>query len=259
MTDNIMPHRFFQTLIPRLGQEVPGLCMFYEQKANLSLEQVTALARAGVTVIQPGIEALSTDLLRRMDKGVTARQNIALLRHARAVGVEMNWNLLYGFPGDGVREYRHTLALLPCLRHRPPPTDVCRISIDRFSPYFFAPARYGIRSVRPMDSYAAILPPGPSSPSGRIGSWPSTAAAWTMPGPCSSSTESRPPPRSRRGPCATMTRRRAGPARGVWPWSTRAGTSRWPPRPPTCWATSNDGPAPGAPRLRFCGTTPVPP
>jgi ribosomal peptide maturation radical SAM protein 1 len=160
MTDNIMPHRFFQTLIPRLGQEVPDLHLFYEQKANLSLEQVAALTRAGVKLIQPGIEALSTDLLKRMDKGVTGRQNIALLRYARSVGVEMNWNLLYGFPGDGAEEYRRTLELLPYLRHLQPPTDLCRLSIDRFSPYFFASARYGIRSIRPMDSYVSVLPDG---------------------------------------------------------------------------------------------------
>ncbi len=38
MVDNIMPHRYFQTLVPRLGQEVPALHLFYEQKANLTLE-----------------------------------------------------------------------------------------------------------------------------------------------------------------------------------------------------------------------------
>jgi len=160
MTDNIMPHRFFRTLIPRLGQEVPGLEMFYEQKANLTLEQVAALANAGVKIIQPGIEALSTDLLKRMDKGVTARQNIALLRYARSVGVEMNWNLLYGFPGDAADSYRRTVELLPHLRHLQPPSAPCRLSIDRFSPYFFASSRYGIRSIQPMDSYASVLPDG---------------------------------------------------------------------------------------------------
>src|SRR5579864_6344189 len=117
MTDNIMPHRYFESLIPRLGHEVSGLYLFYEQKANLTLQQVVALSNAGVKIIQPGIEALSSDLLRRMDKGVTARQNIALLRYARAARLEMNWNLLYGFPGDGAEEYRQTLDLLRHMRH----------------------------------------------------------------------------------------------------------------------------------------------
>jgi ribosomal peptide maturation radical SAM protein 1 len=164
MVDNIMPHRYFQTLLPRLGQEVPGLHLFYEQKANLTLEQVLALKRAGVALVQPGIEALSTPVLRLMDKGVTARQNLALLRYARSARLEMNWNLLYGFPGDCRDDYEQTLALIPYLRHLQPPSDLCRLSIDRFSPYFDRPDQYGIRSMRPMDSYFAVLPAGADVP-----------------------------------------------------------------------------------------------
>jgi ribosomal peptide maturation radical SAM protein 1 len=158
MVDNIMPHTYFKSLIPRLGDEVPGLQMFYEQKANLTLDQVEALKRAGVEVIQPGIEALSTSLLKRMDKGVSARQNIALLRYARAVELGVNWNLLYAFPGDLLEEYEQTLSLLPLMRHLCPPDGPCHLSIDRFSPYFFAPEKYGVTNIRSMDSYASVLP-----------------------------------------------------------------------------------------------------
>jgi len=158
MTDNIMPHSYFRTLIPTLGEQVPGLYLFYEQKANLTLDQVVALKRAGVALIQPGIEALSSDLLNRMDKGVSAKQNVALLRYAIAAGMMMNWNLLYGFPGDTEAEYRGTLQLIRQLHHLQPPVDLCGLSIDRFSPYHFAFSRYGIRSIQPMPSYTSILP-----------------------------------------------------------------------------------------------------
>ncbi len=158
MTDNIMPHAYFRTLIPTLGEQVPGLHLFYEQKANLSLDQVVALKRAGVALVQPGIEALSSALLKRMDKGVSAKQNVALLRYALSAGMAMNWNLLYGFPGDSADDYRSTLELARQLHHLQPPTDLCRLSVNRFSPYHFAPSRYGIRSLEPMPSYASILP-----------------------------------------------------------------------------------------------------
>jgi len=158
MVDNIMPHNYFRTLIPRLSDELPGLHMFYEQKANLSLDQVVALRQAGIAVIQPGIEALSTPLLRRMDKGVSARQNVALLRYARAADLGLNWNLLYAFPGDSLEDYEQTLALVRLLRHLNPPDGPCHLSIDRFSPYFFAPERYGVTNLRPMASYNSVLP-----------------------------------------------------------------------------------------------------
>jgi len=158
VVDNIMPRSYFRTLLPRLPDEVPGLLAFYEQKSNLSLDNVLELKAAGICEIQPGIEALSTSLLRRMDKGVSARQNIALMRYARAADLNLTWNLLYAFPGDHVEDYEQTLALVPLLRHLGPPGGLSFLSIDRFSPYFDFPDRYGVTNIRPMPGYAAVLP-----------------------------------------------------------------------------------------------------
>lgn len=158
MSDNIMPFTYFKTLLPRLQAELPGLQLFYEQKANLSLAQVMALKQAGVSEIQPGIEALSSSLLQRMDKGVSARQNITLLRYARAANLRLIWNLLWGFPGDQRQEYEETLALMPLLRHLQPPSGFFHLLIDRFSPYFDRPADYGLRQIKPFGGYAQLLP-----------------------------------------------------------------------------------------------------
>jgi ribosomal peptide maturation radical SAM protein 1 len=158
MTDNIMPHSYFRTLLPRLADELPGMRIMYEEKANLSLRQVRALVAAGIDEIQPGIEALSTGLLKLMAKGTTAAQNIALLRYARAAGLFLQWNLLYGFPGDDLAFYTETLELLPLLCHLQPPVSPCPVVFDRFSPYFNHPERYGIRDLRPFGFYRGVLP-----------------------------------------------------------------------------------------------------
>lgn len=158
MVDNIMPHTYFDELLPRMAEELPNLHMFYEQKANLTFERVSSLKSAGVSVIQPGIEALSTPLLRLMKKGVSAAQNIALLRYARIVDLSVNWNLLYAFPGDRLEWYEETVKLLPLLVHLNPPTGLCHLSVDRFSPYFERPEDYNIRSLRAMSPYFDVLP-----------------------------------------------------------------------------------------------------
>jgi ribosomal peptide maturation radical SAM protein 1 len=160
MVDNIMPHEFFRTLIPRLRTELPGITLFYEQKSNLSLARLVALKEAGVGVMQPGIESLSSAVLKRMDKGVTAVQNLALLRYARAADVALNWSLLYGFPGDKVSEYERMLELLPLLVHLNPPVALCPLNIDRFSPYFKDPLKYGLAQMQPWQGYASVLPDG---------------------------------------------------------------------------------------------------
>jgi len=160
MTDNIMPHGFFSTLLPRLAAELPGLRIFYEQKANMTRERLETLRAAGIRSIQPGIEALSTELLRLMRKGVSGAQNVSLLRDARGVGVTLVWNLLWGFPNDLRRYYEETLALLPLLTHLQPPGGFWPVMIDRFSPYFETPEAFGIRNVRPIGSYFDVLPDG---------------------------------------------------------------------------------------------------
>ena len=159
MTDNIMPFRYHTTLVPRLPAEVPDLHVFYEQKANLTLGQVKALWDAGSRTIQPGIEALDTDLLRLMRKGVHARQNVALLRYARSVGMALKWNLLWGFPGDEAESYRRSLELVPLIRHLCPPNALTHLALDRFSPYFEHPEDWGVRDLRPLAAYGQVFPP----------------------------------------------------------------------------------------------------
>lgn len=160
MTDNIMPYEYFRTLAPRLRNGARRTTIFYEQKANLSLEDLLTLKDAGIDVIQAGIETLSTSYAKRMRKGVTASHNVTLLRHAASARIQMKWNLLTHFPADQVEELRQMLGLIPLLRHLPPPDGVFRLSIDRFSPYFTHPDEHGVRNVRPLPAYAEVFPRG---------------------------------------------------------------------------------------------------
>jgi ribosomal peptide maturation radical SAM protein 1 len=158
MTDNIMPVSYFNSLLPALAEADLSLDIFYEQKANISLNKVMALKAAGVNGIQPGIESLQDDLLRLMKKGTSARQNIALLRYARSVGMEAVWNILSGFPRDREEWYGDMLRLVPLIVHLPPPNGLSKLNFDRFSPYFDKPAEYGITDMRPQPSYQDAFP-----------------------------------------------------------------------------------------------------
>ncbi|MGE5342790.1 MAG: RiPP maturation radical SAM C-methyltransferase [Candidatus Omnitrophota bacterium] len=158
MIDSIMPFSYFKTLLPRLAKEFYDYHFFYEQKANLSFEQIKLLKEAGINVIQPGIEALSTSLLKRMSKGITASQNLFSLKWSRAMDIQINWNLLHTFPGDKEEDYVETLELLPLIRHFSPPSGANHLSIDRFSPYFEKHGNFNIQNIRPMNSYSQVFP-----------------------------------------------------------------------------------------------------
>jgi ribosomal peptide maturation radical SAM protein 1 len=153
--DNILDLRYFSTVLPALaGARERGhdYKIFYETKANLRKHQVRTLRDAGVYMIQPGIESLSTPVLRLMDKGVTALQNIRLLKWAAEYDISVTWNLLYGFPGERPEHYTAMAELIPSVSHLAGPA-AARILLERFSPYFVDAERYGIEITGPVWFY----------------------------------------------------------------------------------------------------------
>ena len=139
MVDNILDMHYFDTLLPMLSQEPYDYCLHYEIKSNISLKQVNQLRQGKVFHVQPGIESLTSSVLRSMRKGVTGWQNLRFLRDCQAVGITVTWNYLYGFPDEREEDYEDVLRQLPFLFHLPPPAEVVRFSIQRFSPYFNNP------------------------------------------------------------------------------------------------------------------------
>ena len=152
VVDNIIDMKYFGSVLPELARTGWDLRLFFETKANLRLDQVRELYVAGVTQIQPGIESLSTPILKLMRKGVTALQNIRLLKWCAAHRIEVSWNILYGFPGEPPEEYAKMAPLLPLLAHLSPP-NASRLRIDRFSPYFVTPTELGIQLTGPRRHY----------------------------------------------------------------------------------------------------------
>jgi ribosomal peptide maturation radical SAM protein 1 len=155
--DAILDMQYFKEFLPRLAAEGPAIRMFWQMKANLRADQLELLARAGVTRIQPGIEALDSELLRLMKKGCTMLQNVQILKLAAESGLSVVWNLLYGFPGESAEAYQRSAHIMPKLRHLQPPSCAARVLADRFSPYFQRPESCGVR-LEPATAYRSIYP-----------------------------------------------------------------------------------------------------
>jgi ribosomal peptide maturation radical SAM protein 1 len=158
VVDNILDGRYFESLLPELAKAPPPSPVFWETKSSLKKEQVRLLADAGVTRIQPGIESLSDAVLKLMRKGVTALQNVQLLKWCRELGVTPYWNLLWGFPDEPPEEYARMARLVPLLSHLVPPSGVSGLRLDRFSPGFDDAERLGFLEVAPLPSYGAVYP-----------------------------------------------------------------------------------------------------
>jgi ribosomal peptide maturation radical SAM protein 1 len=153
--DNIIDARYLRDVLPRLRERGYDLSVFYETKANLRKEHVRLLRESGIDRIQPGIESLSTPILRLMRKGVTAFQNVRLLKWCAEYGLRVFWNVIYGFPGEPVGEYARMAAIVPALEHLAPPT-LGPLVLDRFSPYHERPGDFGLEIAGPLPYYGMI-------------------------------------------------------------------------------------------------------
>ncbi len=158
--DLIMPREYLHSMLPEISRRGHDWMFFYEMKANMRFGELRTLADAGVRWVQPGIESLDGDLLRLMRKGVSAAQNILLLKWCRELGIYCGWNLLYGLPGETQAPYDRMAAMIPKLAHLQPPSGGGAFQLHRFSPYFDHPERYGIRwlGAHAMFRYAFPLP-----------------------------------------------------------------------------------------------------
>lgn len=154
--DNILPKNYLKDVLPHINPP-ENVELFYEVKADLSRADVEILARAHVKRIQPGIESLTTSTLKLMRKGTTAFQNLVLLKNCLACGVQPEWNLLIGFPGEREEVFKKYVAVLRHFVHLPPPSDAFHVRFDRYSPYFVEAEKYGL-DLHPSDFYSFIYP-----------------------------------------------------------------------------------------------------
>ncbi|MGO4648172.1 RiPP maturation radical SAM C-methyltransferase [Nocardia sp. 2YAB30] len=155
VVDNILDVSYPRTALPEIAAMDIDLRLHYEIKANITAEQAATLRAAKVWSVQPGIESLVDDVLRRMDKGIGGVRNVRALRDLETEGITVGWNWLYGFPGEREDDYRRIIEQIPALVHLQPPGGTGRIFLERFSPNFDDPA-IGFTERAPAERYHAV-------------------------------------------------------------------------------------------------------
>lgn len=156
--DNILDYQYLSDVCGKLAEEEYDYRFFYEVKANLKREHLRTMAKAGIQIIQPGIEALNSHLLDLMRKGCTMLQNVRCLKWAHYYGIRVIWNLLAGFPGENREDFEDQLRILPLVRHLPAP-KLAQVQLHRFSPYYDDDI-FPIEDVRPLPAYRHVYPEG---------------------------------------------------------------------------------------------------
>jgi len=157
-TDNLLPVHGGREIFTRIGSLKKDLRMFGEIRAATPSSMLAAMASAGVSEVQIGIEALSNSLLRKLNKGTTAIQNIEIMKRCEEMRVASRSNLILYFPGSQPEEVEETLrALSFVLPFRP--LKPVRFWLGLGSPVWSTPEKFGIRAVFNHPHYHRLFPP----------------------------------------------------------------------------------------------------
>jgi len=157
-TDNLLPVNKGKEIFSRIGSLNKDLRLFGEIRATTPLRILTVMHSAGVSEVQIGIEALTTSLLRKLNKGTTAIRNIEIMRQCEEIGIASRSNLILCFPGSQPDEVAETLRVLSFVLPFRPLKPV-RFWLGLGSPVWQTPEAFGIRSVFNHPYYARLFPP----------------------------------------------------------------------------------------------------
>ncbi|MGL4595391.1 MAG: RiPP maturation radical SAM C-methyltransferase [Thermoguttaceae bacterium] len=156
--DNILSKDYFGSFMDQLKELGLDIRFEIEMKVNQTKEQIRHLVDCGLAAAQLGIETFSTPILKHLSKGATAWQNLQTLKWYTESGIEVKWNVLYGFPGEDPVEYTKMTEWLPSISHFHPPQAFGRVRVDRFSPYHNHPEKFGITRLRPFRGFSFLYP-----------------------------------------------------------------------------------------------------
>ncbi len=156
--DNLLPLKDSQEIFSTLGQLGKDLHLFGEIRATTPRDTLEAMKGAGTREVQIGIEALSTALLRKLNKGSTAIQNLQIMRDCEELGISNVSNLILQFPGsepDHVKETLRALDFAAPFR----PLRAVSFWLGFGSPVWHDQAAFGVKAVFNHPNYRILFPP----------------------------------------------------------------------------------------------------
>jgi ribosomal peptide maturation radical SAM protein 1 len=156
--DNIISPEYIDKLFGRLGDARTDIRLHYEVRPNLTRAQLRHMRAGGLFSIQPGVESLSTHVLKLMRKYTTGMRNLELIKWCTYYGINNLYNILLRFPGETAEDYQLQCEIIPKIHHWQPPWAIAKARADRGSPMFTEPETQAITRMRPSECYDFLFP-----------------------------------------------------------------------------------------------------
>jgi radical SAM superfamily enzyme YgiQ (UPF0313 family) len=155
--DNVLPQTKTDHLFNGLKLLEKDIKLFSEIRPSTPLEKLRKMHAAGVVDVQVGIEALSSGLLKKMNKGVSAIQNLEIMRNCEALGIRNEANLILHFPGSDETDVAQTLHAIDYAMAFQPLKPV-RFWLGLGSPVWRNYKSFQIQSMHNHPNYQVLFP-----------------------------------------------------------------------------------------------------
>jgi len=156
-TDNLLPLKTSRDVFRRIIKLKKDVHLFGEIRAATPRQDLSLMRAAGMQEVQIGIEALSTRLLKKLNKGTTAIQNIEIMKHCEMLGIQNSSNLIVHFPGSDEKDVAETLINLDfTFSFRP--LRMVHFWLGLGSPVWQDPKTFGLKAVFNHGNYTGIFP-----------------------------------------------------------------------------------------------------
>lgn len=120
LQDDVLPRERARELSEAILENNLKLCWSCYSRADLDLQTLRLMKRAGCYILEVGFESASPQILRNIKKGVTVRQMEEFARNAHRAGLNVIGAFITGLPGETPETIKATidwLTRLPILRY----------------------------------------------------------------------------------------------------------------------------------------------
>jgi ribosomal peptide maturation radical SAM protein 1 len=157
--DNLIPLKTSGDIFTKLGELKKDFRIFCEIRATTPKRVLENMRSAGVSAVQIGIEALSTKLLKKLNKGTTAIQNLEIMKHCEELGIDNYSNLILNFPDSDSEDIKETMQNIDfAMPYRP--MKFVHFWLGLESPVWQSPKDFGIKAVFNHSNYETLFPSG---------------------------------------------------------------------------------------------------
>ena len=155
-----MAPEYTEQLFGQLAETKSDIRLHYEIRPHFRRDQLARMRTGGLVSVQPGIESLSTHLLKLMKKHSTGMRNLELTKWCTYYGINNLYNILVGFAGETPDDYRLQCEVIAKIGHLQPPYAIAKARADRGSPMFIDPDQARRRPLAPGRLLPLLFPRG---------------------------------------------------------------------------------------------------